>query len=68
MIASANKFKLNKVTKKAMSKLEENVTEVIHNGQWALVEEVCNDGAVFLIDEDGKTIETREDFIDVILN
>ena len=51
-----------------MKKLEETITEVIHNGEWALVEEVCNDGTVFLIDEDGKTIETKEDLIDIILN
>ena len=49
-------------------KLIETITEVIHEGQWALVEEVCSDGTVFLINQDGKTIETTKDNIDIILD
>lgn len=42
------------------------MTEVMHNGKWAVVDEVSKDGTVFLLNEEGQTIETNKGSIDII--
>ena len=44
------------------------MTEVLHKGSWAIVDEISKDGTVFLLDKEGETIETTQEDIDIILN